>query len=273
MKLTVAYCVGGGEKYYKCLEKSIKSLSRLKGFEVEIVIIDTNNKLQSHDNITVFQEKVLKNEINHYQFLRYKLHKYVKSGYTLYLDVDTVLVNDNLKEIINNNKYDFFISRHFWVMSAFDYLNKINPTKKHFDYLYEDKKSVDYKYIASGIFLFNDKAFDILREVEEKFNYLYEVNKDKKIGITDELVLTSVLKKYDNVKLLGGGFNHCAHPPHMPLKVEDGILYGKNPYDINWDPVTHLHADCFSRATQFGTWPPDSYEKEIQSEIKKHFYL
>jgi hypothetical protein len=59
----------------------------------------------------------------------------------------------------------------------------------------------------------------------------------------------------------------------MPLKIENGELYGKNPYNKEFEPVVCLHADIDRRIKQFGGFPHKHENKEVADLIKKGFYL
>jgi len=51
----------------------------------------------------------------------------------------------------------------------------------------------------------------------------------------------------------------------MPLKLENKKLYGKNPFEEDWAPVTFLHCDTFRRD------PTANYSGTLKLKIKEVF--
>lgn len=257
MKITIGYCVGGADKYYDSLYRSIRSLERIKSVEFDIVVIDSSNKMKSSDSkITIINLPVLKEEINHFQFMRYQLYKYVQTEYTLYLDVDTVISHDNILELINDSEGKFYITQHFWVTTIRQYIQNVGPSENWVKYL---TSIIDTPYISSGVFLFNKSSIPLLKDVEDKFNYIYN-NDEYKHAITDELVLSTCLQNYE-YKLANGAINHCS-ASYMPLQFDNDILYGKNPYDCDFKPVTVLHGSSIRQHQG------EDFFGELQDKVK-----
>lgn len=277
-EVTFVYCVGGDDVYYDCLYKSIMSLERINE-PYYILVLDVDGKFNLElDNIKVIPINVNEREINHFQFLRYQAYKYVETKYAFYLDVDVVINTDRINYLKEKAGDKFLISQHWWVPTISDYTKKTkvfsnNVGKKYVNYLHKD---LSKPYIASGVFFYQPKLHgEILEEVNNKFQHIYsqdDAHITKKIGITDECVLSSCLTSENSV-LVNGAFNHCANSQWMPLRIENGELYGKNPHDKEFQPVTCLHADIYRRIKQFGQFPHKHENGEIAKLIKEGFYL
>lgn len=277
--ITFVYCVGGDDVYYDCLYKSIKSLDRINQ-RYNILVLDVDNKFKSDkDNVKVIDVGVKEREINHFQFLRYKAHKYVDTKYAFYLDVDVVINFDRIDELKKKSGDKFLLTQHWWVPTINDYVSKNNIMynnvgSKYINYLYNG--DMNRPYIASGVFFYQPKLHGkILDEVLDKFEYIYSQSDSsvtKKIGITDECVLSSCLNT-DNCVLVNGSLNHCARSEWMPTEIVEGVLYGKNPYDSEFEPIICLHADVDRRIQQFGQFPHKEESVEVSNLIKKGFYL
>ncbi len=277
-EVTFVYCVGGDQVYYDCLYKSIKSLERIKE-PYHILVLDVDGKFDLDlDNVTVVPVTVNEREINHFQFLRYQAYKYVETKYAFYLDVDVVINADRLDYLKEKAGDKFLLTQHWWIPTIKDYTQKTqaykNPTgKKYVDYLHKD---LSRPYIASGVFFYQPKLHGkILEEVNTKFKHIYsqdDAHITKKIGITDECVLSSCLTD-DNCVLVNGAFNHCANSQWMPMKIVDGVLHGKNPYNPEFQPITCLHADIDRRIKTYKGFPHSHESKEVTDLIKKGFYL
>ena len=286
-EVTFVYCVGGDDVYYDCLYKSIESLTRInEPYNILVLDVDAKfslsiDKVKRYKNLNKVKgvpATVNDREVNHFQFLRYQAYKHVETKYAFYLDVDVVINKDRLNYLKEKAGDKFLIAQHWWVPNIRTYTNKTkvynSPTgKKYINYLHKD---LDRPYIASGVFFYQPELHgEILEEVNTKFKHIYsqdDAHITKKIGITDECVLSSCLTDENSI-LVNGAFNHCANTQWMPLKIENGELYGKNPYNKEFEPVVCLHADIDRRIKQFGGFPHKHENKEVTDLIKKGFYL
>ena len=61
--------------------------------------------------------------------------------------------------------------------------------------------------------------------------------------MTDELLLALSLNKEGDYKFANGSMNHSSNHNQMPLKYEDGVFYGKNPGDEEYQKVFLFHND------------------------------
>ena len=109
-------------------------------------------------------------------------------------------------------------------------------------YLPEDLST--YKYAASGAFLFQKDKHDA---IFERCGEIYDdVFSDGGLhnGVTDEFVLCLALNELGGYKFTNGAFNHCAAADQQDLKLVDGMWYGKNPQEEEWEKVFLFHSAC-----------------------------
>ena len=107
-KLSFGFIVGGGDSYYKNLMRACESLERIKQ-DHEILIIDMEDRLSIDDpnlKIVNASREELKNEDARNWFQphiwaeRYNLYKHVETDHCIYLDTDTVVINDRVDELV-----------------------------------------------------------------------------------------------------------------------------------------------------------------------------
>lgn len=265
--ITIAYCVGGKDKYYKSLQKSLQSIRDNIHHPIKIKVFDSDNKLESNDEYEVIHLPVEKDNIHGHQFQRYKIAEYIDTDWCIYADTDIVFYQDRIEHFLKDAQ-DFTITQHFWVPHAKKYLKCHPIPQKTGEYIFEN--NINCNYYASGIFAFKPEEHkEILDKVRKKFIEVHLNDMSHNEYITDECILASVLKDYP-VNIVNGSWNHCAIPNEMPLKYveEDQILYGCNPFDNKEEPVFCFHADTFSRK------PHEKYKDEnIKKDLQKAFYL
>jgi hypothetical protein len=248
-KVTFGYIVGGDDKHYINLMRSLKALEERVKQPYEVVIIDMDDRFYADDaNI-----KIVKQDAKHLQgsgrnwfqphiwAKRYELYKHVETDYCFYMDVDTVLINDRVDELIEESEDNFMLTQHWWVPTLDEFMKNVRADfRKVSKYL--PHSGVDYFYGASGCFLFKKDAHD---HIFEKFHEIYtDVHGDGStpLNVTDELLLCLSFNRFDDWKFTNGAFNHTAAHALMPLKKENGIWMGKNPYEKEFKPVFVFHS-------------------------------
>lgn len=273
LDLTVAYVVGGNDNQYANLDKSIRSLERLS-FKPEIKIIEFGNKL-SGDNVehraNIFKENRF---VNHIAWkAKYESCLMCDTEYVLYLDADTVIVNNTIERHLNTIKDRIGITQHFWVptLRHFKQLtrpNDVSAFDKALTTIYQGPDSLPI--IAGGIFLYknSDNNKLILKEVLQYHDIIYPNNCDFIDRMTDEVIFSTVLNQWDGAKFLNGALNHCAMW-EMPLAIDFNTwnFIGRNPFEDQWDEVTVFHCDTFRRD------PGQPYQEDIAKRIRGYFYL
>jgi hypothetical protein len=272
-KLSFGFIVGGDDKYYKNLSRACESLERIEQ-EHEIVILDMDNRLESDDpNIKVVNVDAdsIRNEDSrnwfqpHIWAQRYNVFKHVETEYCIYLDTDTVIVNDRVDELIEESDDKFLIAQHWWVPTLEDYLKNVNVDPTGLDKYLPNPLS-SYDYAASGAFLFqkdkHDKLFERYMEIFE------DIFSDGGLhnGVTDEFILCLALNEIGGYKFTNGAFNHCAAADQQDMKLVDGIWYGKNPREDEWEKVFVFHSACENVASLA------QHSPGFISEIKKTMY-
>ena len=119
-KLSFGFIVGGGDSYYKNLMRACESLERIKQ-DHEIVIIDMDDRLDIDDpNVKIIKTKAEKlenkDDRNYFQphiwAERYNLFKHVETEHCIYLDTDTVIINDRVDELIEEAEDNFLCTQH-----------------------------------------------------------------------------------------------------------------------------------------------------------------
>jgi hypothetical protein len=272
-KVTFGYIVGGDDKHYINLIRSLKALEERVKQAYQVVIIDTDNRFYSDEsNIKIVKGHA--NRINdkgrnwlqpHIWSKRYELYKHIETEYCFYMDVDTVLINDRVDELIEESEDNFMLAQHWWVPTLNDYiknvtvdLGKVKP--------YLPLSGIDYFYGASGCFLFKKDAHN---HIFEKFNEIYiDIHGDGSapLNVTDELILCLSFNSFDDWKFTNGSFNHTAADSLMPLKQENGIWMGKNLYENEFKPVFVFHSSYENVHTL------SQYSPKYIDEIKQVMY-
>jgi len=248
-KVTFGYIVGGDDKHYINLMRSLKALEERVKQPYEVVIIDMDDRFYADDaNI-----KVVKQDAKHLQgsgrnwfqphiwAKRYELYKHVETDYCFYMDVDTVLINDRVDELIEESEDNFMLAQHWWVPTLDEFMKNVRADLRKVS-KFLPPGGVDYFYGASGCFLFKKDAHD---HIFEKFHEIYtDIHGDGStpLNVTDELLLCLSFNRFDDWKFTNGAFNHTAAHALMPLKKESGIWMGKNPYEKEFKPVFVFHS-------------------------------
>lgn len=255
MTLSFGFIVGGDDKYYKNLMRACESLERISEPH-EVVIIDMDNRLEIddpkvkivHTDKDKLEERYIKNgddDRNWFQphawAERYNLYKHVETDHCLYMDTDTVVIHDRVKELTEEAGDDFLVAQHWWVPTLKDYFDNVPVDQKGLSRYLPDDLST-YKYAASGAFLFQkDKHVELF----ERYNEIYQdIFSDDGVhaGVTDELILCLAMNEVGGYKFTNGSFNHCAAADQQDLKFEDGSWFGKNPQEEEWKKVFLFHA-------------------------------
>lgn len=253
-KVTFGYIVGGEDKHYDNLLRSLESLDRIQQPH-EILILDADNRLQQESdqkNVRIVPFPLENIDTNndswfkpHYWQMRYHLNKYLETDYCFYLDTDTVIVNDRVDELIEESEDKFLICQHWWVKTLEDYLSNVYVNVsllKSLDLI--DTNKLNVPYFASGVFLFQKEKHDsIFNLFLEKFEIIFNNNNKNFQGITDELILCLTLNELESFKITNGSMNHSSELKQMPLELKDEIFYGKNPQDSDFEKVFIFHND------------------------------
>jgi len=250
-KVTFGFIVGGDDIYYKNLMRACESLERVKQPH-EVLIIDMEGRLDIDDpsvKIVNASAEHLSNGDDRNWFQphiwkeRYNLYKHVETDYCFYMDTDTVVINDRVDELIEEAEDKFLCTQHWWVPTLDNFFKKVIVDKTGLSkYLPEDLST--YAYAASGAFMFQKDKHDSLFE---RYHEIYtDVFSDDGVhqGVTDELILCLSLNEFGNYKFTNGAFNHCAAADQQDLKYDDGIWYGKNPQEDEYEKVFLFHSAC-----------------------------
>jgi len=256
--LTFIFTVGGDDHHYQNLERCIRSIES-KYDDSSFLILEFGNRLKSSGRKTVID---LSGTIDFESekkigYIIWK-HKYVgslmiKTRFGVYVDTDTVLLNDTIPDILENLQGGIGLARHFWVPTISEYQAKATVPSTLGEFL-ALKSKIDlrdeFMFFAGGVFFFenNDRTMSIFKEVIEMYDDYYEGKQYVK-SVTDELFLAASLgRNKDVIRLFGGALNHCSMGhEHMPLTEKDGILFGRNLFENFWQPITFLHCDTARR--------------------------
>lgn len=284
--ITLCYVVGGKAVHYENMHRSIASL-RDHGLDCKILIHEFGDTLKSNNEYDVvnipdvidFSKKwSSRQEARHnvgYLIWRqkYVVAQDVKTEYGMYVDSDMVMATNTLQDITRELEDGIGVVRHFWVPSIGYYRGRCTPTnvsKEFFEIKNKTGVEDHDPYFAGGTFLFanNEKNRKVFKRILEWYS-MFPTPED---FITDEFFLAAAIKEYKEkggkVLDLGGGFNHCSMgDEHMPLICHEGDLYGRNPYEQNWVPVTMLHCDVALRD------PSEQYTGELKKIVRKKFYM
>lgn len=250
-KITFGYIVGGNEKHYRNLARSIKSLERVNQ-PYEIVILDASNRIEPTKKKNVKIVSLPTEDTNNGDWykpymwqMRYHLNEHIETDYCFYMDTDTVIVNDRTNDLIEQAEDKFLICPHWWISTLEDYTKKVSVNDIALSKL--TAGSLDIPYFASGIFLFQKNKHDfIFNKLHEKFNSVF---KDPLIndttGITDEVLLCITLNEMKGYKTTNGAMNHSSEREQMPLYFDEekNKFYGKNPQDADYEEVFAFHND------------------------------
>lgn len=277
-KITFGYIVGGEDKHYNNLLRSMESLERIKQ-PYEIIILDADGRLQMEDdnpNVRIIHFPVDEEKDGswfkpHYWQMRYHLNKYLETDHCFYMDTDTVIVNDRVDELIEEAEDKFLICNHWWVPTLDAYLRNVRVNLGLVDHLL-DTNNLDIPYFASGLFLFQKEKHDALFEIFlKKFNSIFEnlPNNTNAHGITDELLLALSLDDFKNYKMTNGSMNHSSEQDQMPLTYKDGTFWGKNPQDDEFKKVFAFHNDTLEFYTLSYFRKPGSVNEEFIENFKK----
>lgn len=247
-KITFGYIVGGSDKHYENLLRSLQSLERIEQ-DHEILILDADGRLgapEGQDNVRIIHYPVPEASGDewfkpHIWQMRYHLYKYLETDYCIYMDTDTVIVNDRVDELIEYSDDKFLICPHWWLNDIRDYFSKVRVSIPSIS-KYLGEETEQQRYIASGVFLFKRGVHDkIFKTFSNLFEEIFANGCPQ--GVTDELLLALSLNKEGDYKFANGSMNHSSNHNQMPLKYEDGIFYGKNPGDEEYQKVFLFHND------------------------------
>ena len=281
--LTIYYVVGGNDCHYTNLLQSVRSVRKLTA-DTPIKIFDFSGKWKygpedGADNVEVVD---LPNEIDFskkkigYLFWR---QKYVRAldidtQYAMYVDTDTVLVNDTFKEITKSIGTGIGSAKHWWVPDFNTFLNVAVPEQNKLEFINVCQKIYDPSeppfgekpFYAGGVFVFknNKNNKSLMQKVIDVYDDVYTGDSEYVKGITDEVFFSGVCK---GITDLGGSLNHCCMgDQHMDLKIENGKVVGKNSYEETWSPITFFHCDTSRRD------PSENYQGELKEKIRSLFY-
>jgi hypothetical protein len=278
-KLTIFYVVGGEEHHYVNLQRSLRSLKERMNIAHEIVVLEIGTKLVSNNMFRVVNEPELidfsMNEKVGFKFWqqKYRIAEFLTTQYGLYLDTDTVLVQDVFEDIFETIGEYFGVASHFWVPTFKEYGRKAVPLRNKMTY-FALKRKLGIKrsdpFFAGGAFIFKntEKNREILNEVSTVYDAIYPRSSSYVRGITDEVFFSALLQKHDHYVDLGGAFNHsCMGDTFMPLKIDNDSVYGKNVHDAEFKKVVLFHCDVSRRD------PTEKYSGRVKEIIKKLWFL
>tara|TARA_B100000700_G_C15007067_1_gene839072 strand:+ start:478 stop:1338 length:861 start_codon:yes stop_codon:yes gene_type:complete len=280
--LTICYTVGGHQVHYDNMLRSIKSI-RDHGCNCKILIREFGTKLTSTEDyqVTNLPDEIDFNSGKKVGYLvwrqKYKIALDVMTDYGMYLDSDTVMANNNLPQIIEMLQDGIAVTQHFWVPTIGSYQQRVAtgpsgyPSEEFMTVKTMIGATDSTPFFAGGAFIWanNDKNRNIFLQVLEWYDDYYNDEKGYTKSITDELFLAGAVQEYTGKKLfLGGGFNHCSMgEEYMPMTIKDSVLYGRNPYENYWSPITILHCDISRRD------PSEHYSGEMAKIIRQKFYM
>jgi len=278
-KITFGYIVGGADKHYNNLLRSLESLDRIQQSH-EVVILDADSRLQTDDimpNVRIIPFPVDEERGGgwfkpHYWQMRYHLNKYLETDYCFYMDTDTVIVNDRVDELLEEAEDEFLICNHWWVPKLQDYLSHVRVNVSLINPLIENDEVLNSPYFASGLFLFQKEKHDhIFETFLNKFGKVFDnlPNNASPEGITDELLLALTLHDTGNYKMTNGSMNHSSEQEQMPLKFENQTFWGKNPQDDEYKKVFAFHNDLEEFNTLSYFRKPGSVNEEFMNNFKK----
>lgn len=276
--ITFIFTVGGNQCHYDNMERCIRSINRYYQGSKFLILEFGNKLLSGPDREVVNLDGLI--DFSSGKKVGYIIwkHKYVgslmvKTRYGVYVDTDTVLVNPNIEQMLSMLSRGIGVTRHFWVPTIGLYQEKACSQATYSEFL-NAKETLGLKnenlFFAGGVFLFETckETLTVFQEVLEMYDSYY-TNKDYVRSITDELFLAASLSRHqDVIRIFGGALNHCSMgDENMPLTTHGGILYGRNSFESEWQPVTFLHCDVSRRDPSIG------YEGETRKIVRESFRL
>jgi hypothetical protein len=234
IKYTFFYVVGGQDVYYNQLYKSLKSLSRLKSDKFKVKILDVDNKFDIHFNtdfsIELFKTNVKLSTKEDFWKYKYFICQQLDTDYGIYLDCDTVVCYDRLKDISDRLGNGFGVVPHFHIKDFCDFRTIFN------NYQFTNVNDSCCFYTGGVFFFYNNiDNKNILKEIFE----MHSIGTNQSLGFYDETYLSLSLSNKKCIKL-NGSFNHCS-ANYMPLKIHDNTLIGKNNFDDQFEKIFVLH--------------------------------
>lgn len=277
--LTIYFTVGGNQIHYDSMHKCIRSIKDL-GINPKFLVIELGSKLKTCSEYKVIN---LNNVIDYSKnkkigYIIWK-HKYVgydfvDTKYGLYVDTDTVAVNQNFDYYFSRIDGGIIVSQHFWVPTIKEYNSKAVQQELLSETLQlEDKLGLKPSdcFFAGGVIGFEktNKTELVFNDVVSMYNDYYRSDVDYVRSITDELFFAAALSKSPElIRNVGGALNHCSMgEEYMPMLYHNGQLYGRNPYEIISSPITFLHCDINRRD------PSEKYSGIIKDIIRNKFSL
>lgn len=297
-KLALCYVVGGEQKQYDNLERSLRSLERLTAHDIHIIILEfgykCRNLISEYRNFKKENIKISILEIGDVLFFQNKFVDHIiwKSkyhaaylasvcensfnDYIFYVDVDTVFVNDTIDHLIQSSNNKFIVTQHFWTPNYLDFVEKTQP-KSLPDFHDAASKiginpSDNFPIATGGVFGFANTIENkkIISKIIDLHQLIYPfVTSDFIDRFTDEVILSWTLdQNKDNVYWANGALNHCVMA-QMPLVIckQDNKLYGSNPWENHFDLITCFHCDTTRRD------PSAIWQEPLKSRIREAFYL
>ena len=277
-EVTLMYTVGGHDVHYDNMRRSIDSVKRT-GASPHFLILEFGTKLKSTEDTTVINlpDAIDFNAGKKVGYLVWK-HKYiaaleVKTKYGIYVDSDTAMVNNNIPLICGSLKGEIGVTRHFWVPDIGHYQQRATTPETLAEFLLLKEKlglSDDTPFYAGGVFAFenNEKNKKVFQRVLQMYDDYYK-GKDYVKSITDELFFSAAINELcESAAIFGGALNHCSMgDDHMPMILYDNNLFGRNPFEDKWQPITFLHCDVSRRD------PSECYEGRAKEIIRECFGL
>jgi hypothetical protein len=255
---TFFYVVGGDERYYNQLYKSIRSLEKLDKDRFLVKILDFDNKFEFNTDIEIDINYHATKPCSKEEYWKYKylITQKLDTEYGIFLDCDTVICYDRLDEIAKQIGNSFGVVPHFYMKNFLDY-------KRHYQNNIFEHLGEDDLFYTGGVFFFRNNI-DNMKTLSYIFDLhnQYELNQER--GFYDETLLSYALSERDKVKM-NGCYNHCS-ANLMPLKVLDNELVGKNPFDQEYERVFVLHG---SSPRQFLGEDFSGMTKEMVTEFWK----
>lgn len=274
MDKTFFYIVGGQQVHYDNIMRSIRSLRQFDK-KSKIMIFEVGDKLKTTaDYIVINQPNII--DLNHKGKIGFKFWKqkyvaalYVNTEYGIYMDSDTVVVNDNFDELLTKIGDKVGSAQHFWVPTIGEFHNKAVPPQNRQSFNSVISRlgcSNDTPLFAGGIFMFKNTPIikNIMNDTLYVYDDVYSVDSSYITGLTDEIFFSGILNKYNAAYRLNGALNHCCMGDSlMPVKYENGLLYGRNTWESEWEKITLFHCDPTRRN------PAKDYNGIVQQQIQK----
>ena len=281
--LTIYYIVGGHEQHYKNMFANMVSAAEL-GFKGKFLIWEIGEELdaaqikekyQIENDIRVLHRA---NEIDFskpgkkgYLFWKqkYKAPFEIDTEYAMYVDTDTLFVNNTIDSILEDLGDKIAATTHFWVptIKHFELMAVPSANTEAFQKMKEKVGLNDEHFILAGgcyFFKMSEENKKIFEEVLEIYDDVYSSHDDYIQGITDEVFFSHVVQTHGKELLLSGATNHCfMGNDKMPLVWQDDNLYGGNPYEKQFSKIMLLHCDTSRRD------PSENYAGEIKENIQK----